>query len=79
MERLIKEANSYVIQERFLWFWVDKSAQDDAGNNLPCIYMFDTLKEALRYCNSECLIEKKILLEEMQKNKNYIKSGFKYD
>ena len=51
MERIIlNDKGSYIIQEK-LWIvgWVDKTAQDDYGNDLPCTYAFDTLAEAIRY------------------------------
>jgi len=49
MDRIILRKNVFVIQEKFLFWWVDKTAQDDFGNDLPCIYAFDTLDEAIYY------------------------------
>ena len=50
MERIILRSKSYVIQEKIWIFgWVDKNAKDDYGNDLPCIYAFDTLAEAIQY------------------------------
>lgn len=53
MTRIIKVDNFYNVQDKFLWFWVDKTAQDKYGNDLPCTLTgFNTLREALDECQS---------------------------
>ena len=56
MTRIIYREDTYVIQGRFFWTWVDETALDDYGNALPCIYAFDTLEEALKYSDSDCMV-----------------------
>ena len=63
MTRIIKEDGFYNVQERCLWFWLDKTAVDKYGNDLPCTLSgFDTLKEAVAeaqttpvYIHENCL------------------------
>lgn len=53
MTRIIKINGKYNVQDRFLWFWVDKTAVNDYGNNMPCTLTgFDTLQEALDNCQT---------------------------
>ena len=50
MERIILKKDTYIIQEKLWMFgWVDKTAHDDYGNDLPCTFAFDTLTEAVHY------------------------------
>ena len=53
MTRIIKVNNKYDVQDKFLWFWMDRTAQDGYGNDLPCTLTgFDTLNEAIAECQT---------------------------
>jgi len=59
MTRLIynKETNTFGYQDKFLWFWVDKTAKNGYGDDLPCCLVgFDTFEEALIEAQSDFLI-----------------------
>jgi len=63
MERIIKKENNYVIQEKLLFWWLDKTAEDDNENDLPCVYSFDTLEDAIKYASEDVLFHKTIVEE----------------
>ena len=62
MVRLIYKNNEFKFEDKFLWFWVDKTAIDKYGNELPYnLSGFKTINEAIGearsdfYIHSSCL------------------------
>lgn len=55
MTRIYKNIDgTFSVQDK-IWFfgWVDKTAKDDFGNDLPCVLAgFDTLDEAIDGCQT---------------------------
>jgi len=60
MTRLIKDSKgNFNFEDRFLWFWLNRTAQDKAGNDLPCLLIgFSTLQEAFDNAQSDFYIHK---------------------
>ena len=59
MTRLIydKESKTFGYQDKFSWFWIDRTAMDEHGGELPCTLTgFDTFNEALMEAQSYFLI-----------------------
>lgn len=60
MTKLTKFSNGrYGFQDKFLWFWLDRTAKDDNGNDLPCLLVgFNTIEEAMANAQSDYLIDR---------------------
>ncbi len=59
MTRLIYDNNSktFGFQDKFLWFWIDRTAQSDLGGDLPCLLVgFDTIEDATANAQSDFYI-----------------------
>jgi len=59
MTRLIydEKTKTFGFQDKFLWFWIDKTAQNDLGEDLPCLLIgFDTIEEAIKNAQSSFYI-----------------------
>jgi len=60
MQRIVLREDSYVLQNRYLWWWEDTTAQDGKGNDLPCYYIFDTLEEIFEVSDKDVMITKEV-------------------
>lgn len=59
MTRLVYDSKSetFGFQDKFLWFWVDKTAVGHNGGDLPCCLVgFSTLTEAIAEAQSNFYI-----------------------
>ena len=59
MTRLVYDKNSktFGFEDKFLWFWIERTAKDDYGNDLPCTLVgFETLTEAISEAQSDFYI-----------------------
>ena len=59
MTRLVydKHSKTFGFEDKFLWFWVERTAMDSYGNDLPCLLVgFETLTEAISEAQSDFYI-----------------------
>ena len=64
MTRLIydERTKTFGYEDKYLWFWVKRTAMDKYGNDLPCYLIgFSTLKEAINESQSEFYIHENCL------------------
>ena len=59
MTRLVydKDSKTFGFEDKLLWFWIQRTAMDDYGNDLPCLLVgFKTLTEAIAEAQSDFYI-----------------------
>ena len=59
MTRLVysRISDTFNFEDKFLWFWLDRTAMDKYGNDLPCTLTgFDTIQEAINNAQSDYYI-----------------------
>jgi len=60
MQRIILQDNSYVLQERTLFFWTNVTAKNENGDDIPCDYIFDRIEDVLEVADKDVMITKEV-------------------